>query len=165
MMKSPEGSWLENFFLGPVLKSRFFFGGAHGLTLVCLQAFMFAYSERSKTHASHTMADDVPEEVKLRRLQEVIDAFRETGEAASKSLIGSEHVVLVEGESKRSTKESPQMSGRNDNNKICVWSPVDVPGPDGAAITPGKGTWLRVKVVNAGRNTLYVEPLKAQATL
>lgn len=138
---------------------------SHAFAAVSLQAFMFAYSERSKTHASHTMADDVPEEVKLRRLQEVIDAFRETGEAAAKSLIGSEHVVLVEGESKRSTKESPQMCGRNDANKICVWSPVDVPGSDGGMVTPASGTWLRVKVTNAGRNTVYVEPLRAQATL
>lgn len=41
------------------------------------QAFMFAYSLRDKTHASHTMEDNVPPEIKQRRLQEIIDAYTE----------------------------------------------------------------------------------------
>ena len=41
------------------------------------QAFMFAYSLRERTHAAHRLKDNVPEEEKLRRLQEIIAAFRE----------------------------------------------------------------------------------------
>jgi len=123
------------------------------------QAFMFSYSERSKTHASHTMRDDVSDEDKLRRLQEVIDAFRGTATQAAEKFVGTEQVVLLEGESKRSTKESPQLAGRSDANKVCVWEPKEVPGLDGGPVSPKPGDYVRVKVLSAGTGTLYVEPL------
>ena len=47
------------------------------------QAFMFAYSLRERTHAAHRLNDDVPEEEKLRRLQEIIAAFRENVQVSS----------------------------------------------------------------------------------
>lgn len=57
------------------------------------QAFMFKYSKREKTHAARHYEDDVPEEVKSWRLQEIIDTFRE-GLAARNALeVGRRHVV------------------------------------------------------------------------
>ncbi|EJK61235.1 hypothetical protein THAOC_18317 [Thalassiosira oceanica] len=68
------------------------------------QAFMFAYSMRGRTHAHRTMADDVPEDVKARRLSEVIDVFRRNVQARNEEVeVGTARLVLVEGESKRST--------------------------------------------------------------
>ena len=66
------------------------------------KAFMFAYSMRDKTAAARHLTDDVPEDVKKRRLAEVIDAQRKGAEAANAEEIGRVHCVLVEGESKRS---------------------------------------------------------------
>lgn len=54
----------------------------------------------------------------LARAQEVIDAFRTVNREQVKTQVGSEQVVLVEGESKRSTREQPQLSGRADSNKV-----------------------------------------------
>eukprot|EP00873_Tetraselmis_striata_P009339 jgi/Tetstr1/429603/TSEL_019501.t1 len=65
------------------------------------QAFMFAYSRRDKTHAARHLEDDVPAEVKQRRLAEVIEVFREGLTARNTAEVGRRHIVLVEGPSKR----------------------------------------------------------------
>ena len=57
------------------------------------QAFMFAYSEREKTHASRHLQDDVPAEVKSRRLQEIIAAFREGQLKQFQAEVGRTHLV------------------------------------------------------------------------
>ncbi|XP_035760860.1 mitochondrial tRNA methylthiotransferase CDK5RAP1-like [Neolamprologus brichardi] len=59
--------------------------------------FLFAYSMRKKTHAFHRLQDDVPVEVKQRRLEECITVFREEAERVNAALIGSTQLVLVEG--------------------------------------------------------------------
>uniref|UniRef100_A0A2K6GCY2 CDK5 regulatory subunit associated protein 1 n=1 Tax=Propithecus coquereli TaxID=379532 RepID=A0A2K6GCY2_PROCO len=59
--------------------------------------FLFAYSMRQKTRAYHRMKDDVPEEVKLRRLEELITVFREEASKANKTSVGCTQLVLVEG--------------------------------------------------------------------
>ena len=75
------------------------------------QAFMFAYSMREKTRAHRHMVDDVPQDVKLKRLKEVVSTFRETALESSKANDARrEHVVLVEGHSKRSTEECKLIS-------------------------------------------------------
>jgi len=82
-------------------------------------AFMFAYSMRAKTHASHRMQDNVPDEIKLRRLAEVIDTYNVT--ITEKNLVedqGRLHVVLVQGRSKRS---NANLTGLTDTNKRCVF--------------------------------------------
>ena len=67
------------------------------------QAYMFAYSMRGKTHAHRTMEDDVPEDVKSRRLQEVISVFRNNVQKRNDDVeVGQLRLVLVEGESKKS---------------------------------------------------------------
>lgn len=57
------------------------------------QAFMFAYSEREKTHAARHLADDVPADVKSRRLQEIIALFREGQLRQNEAEIGKIHLV------------------------------------------------------------------------
>lgn len=57
------------------------------------QAFMFAYSEREKTHAARHLEDDVPAEVKSRRLQEIIAVFREGQLKQFQAEVGRTHLV------------------------------------------------------------------------
>jgi tRNA A37 methylthiotransferase MiaB len=86
------------------------------------QAFMFAYSMRGKTHASHTMQDDIPEEVKARRLQEVISMFRTKVQKRNEEIeIGKLRLVLVEGESKKSRGGCRSWGGRTDQNKRLIF--------------------------------------------
>uniref|UniRef100_A0A8I3VZR8 Mitochondrial tRNA methylthiotransferase CDK5RAP1 n=1 Tax=Callithrix jacchus TaxID=9483 RepID=A0A8I3VZR8_CALJA len=59
--------------------------------------FLFAYSMRQKTRAYHRLKDDVPEEVKLRRLEELITVFREEATKANQTAVGCTQLVLVEG--------------------------------------------------------------------
>ncbi|KAG7278624.1 hypothetical protein CRUP_031919 [Coryphaenoides rupestris] len=75
--------------------------------------FLFAYSMRKKTHASHALLDDVPAGVKQRRLEELIATFRAEAAKVNSALLGSTQLVLVEGESKRSAQD---LCGRSDGN-------------------------------------------------
>ena len=85
-------------------------------------AFMFAYSKRDKTHAAYHMDDDVADDVKLKRLQEVIDTFRRNIRDKNQQLeLGKVVVVLVEGPSAKSTPNSPTLTGRTDGNKRVVF--------------------------------------------
>jgi MiaB/RimO family radical SAM methylthiotransferase len=89
------------------------------------QAFMFAYSMRGKTHAHRTMDDDVPHEIKQRRLREIIDTFHtKVQEKNAENEVGRLRLVLTEGESKRSKPGARTWSGRTDQNKRIVF-PVD----------------------------------------
>ena len=81
-------------------------------------AFMFKYSERPNTLAAKKYADDVPEEIKGRRLQEIIDLQQELSHKSNLKDIGKEFEVLVENVSKKSQKE---LSGRNSGNKVVVF--------------------------------------------
>ena len=81
-------------------------------------AFMFKYSERPGTYASKHLPDDVPEEVKLRRLNELIALQTEISAQQNKKDEGREFQVLVEGFSKRS-RES--LCGRTQQNKMVVF--------------------------------------------
>ncbi len=65
-------------------------------------AFMFSYSERPKTLAERKYKDDVPDEVKKRRLQEIVDMQRKLSEESTKRQVGHMHKVLIEGFSKKS---------------------------------------------------------------
>ncbi|MDY3251874.1 MAG: tRNA (N6-isopentenyl adenosine(37)-C2)-methylthiotransferase MiaB [Prevotella sp.] len=81
-------------------------------------AFMFKYSERPGTYASKHLPDDVPEDVKIRRLNELIHLQTEMSAIANKKDEGKEFDVLVEGFSKRSLE---QLCGRNEQNKMVVF--------------------------------------------
>ena len=65
-------------------------------------AFMFKYSERPGTYASKNLPDDIPEEVKIRRLNEIIEVQNQLSAEANQRCIGKVYEVLVEGTSKRS---------------------------------------------------------------
>lgn len=82
-------------------------------------AFMFKYSERPGTYASKHLPDDVPEEEKIRRLNELIALQTEISAQQNKKDEGKEFDVLVEGFSKRSRE---QLCGRTEQNKMVVFA-------------------------------------------
>ncbi len=81
-------------------------------------AFLFKYSERPGTYAAKHLEDHVPEEVKLERLQRMIDLQQEIQAESNKKDIGKEFTVLVEGFSKKSRE---QYYGRTQQNKVVVF--------------------------------------------
>jgi len=81
-------------------------------------AFMFKYSERPGTYASKHLPDDVPEEVKLRRLTELIELQNKISAQRNAEDVGKTFDVLVEGFSKRSRE---QLCGRTEQNKMVVF--------------------------------------------
>lgn len=80
--------------------------------------YMFSYSERPGTPAEKKLSDDIREDVKKRRLQEIIDLQRIHSSYRNQLMIGSVQRVLVEGDSKKS---SAHHFGRTDNNKVVVF--------------------------------------------
>ena len=89
-------------------------------------AFMFQYSERPGTLAARKYPDDVPPEVKTRRLNEIIDLQNRVSLDRYRAMVGRRLKVLVEGPSKR----GGQLCGRSSDNKMCVF-------PDDGALRPG----------------------------
>jgi len=81
-------------------------------------AFMFKYSERPGTFASKHLPDDVAEEVKLRRLNELIALQNEMSAKRNAEQVGKTVEVLVEGTSKRSRQ---QLFGRTEQNRVVVF--------------------------------------------
>ena len=84
-------------------------------------AYMFAYSERPGTLAAKRYEDDIPEEVKKRRLTEVVNKQQEHSLYRLQNFVGKVHKVLIEGFSKRSDQD---YCGRNDQNTMVVF-PID----------------------------------------
>ena len=105
-------------------------------------AFMFKYSERPGTHAAQHLPDDVPEETKLRRLDEIIKLQNELSAASNQRDVGKEFEVLVEGFSKRSKE---QLFGRTSQNKVVIFP------REGRHI----GETIRVKINSASSATLF----------
>ncbi len=85
-------------------------------------AFMFKYSERPGTYAARKLEDNIPEEVKLDRLQRMINLQNELSEESNKRDIGKTFEVLVEGFSKKSRE---QLYGRTQQNKVVVFDKGD----------------------------------------
>jgi len=81
-------------------------------------AFMFKYSERSETYAQKHLKDDVPEEIKLKRLNEIIELQNKLSKKSKIQDINKTLEVLIEGYSKKSKKE---LNGRTSQNKIVVF--------------------------------------------
>ena len=104
-------------------------------------AFMFAYSDRPGTLANRTMQDDVPAEVKNRRLNQIIDLQNRKSLERYRAMIGKTVEVLVEGPSKR---DPEQLCGRASNNMMCVF-----PAEGRQA-----GTYTTVTVVDSTSATL-----------
>lgn len=122
------------------------------------QAFMFAYSEREGTAASRTMLDDVPDDVKGRRLEEVIAAFRGACHANFQAEVGRRHCVLVDGPSKR---DEGELVGRTDSGKVVVFADEPTAAEYRAGEAAGaadtrirKGDYVAVDVTSATTGTL-----------
>ncbi|MFH2142223.1 MAG: tRNA (N6-isopentenyl adenosine(37)-C2)-methylthiotransferase MiaB [Bacteroidota bacterium] len=81
-------------------------------------AYMFKYSERPKTYAARKFEDNIPEEIKVKRLNEVIELQNRLSKKSKLSDIGKTYRVLVEGVSK---KNSNELFGRNSQNKVIVF--------------------------------------------
>jgi tRNA-2-methylthio-N6-dimethylallyladenosine synthase len=81
-------------------------------------SYMFFYSERPGTLAAKRYPDDIPEEIKKRRLQEIVDIQNKLSKAGYQQDIGKIFEVLIEGESKRSKE---QWMGRTSQNKVVVF--------------------------------------------
>lgn len=86
-------------------------------------AYMFKYSERPGTIAAKKLTDDVPEQIKSRRLDEIIALQQSLSHQSNLKDLGKTFSVLVEGTSKRS---ADQMMGRNSQNKVVIFSGSDV---------------------------------------
>ncbi len=84
--------------------------------------FMFNYSERPNTAAAKKLKDDVPEEIKLKRLQQIIVLQQKLSKESNNSDIGKTFKVLVESISKKSTEH---MSGRNSQNKMVIFPKIN----------------------------------------
>ncbi|MGH2646795.1 MAG: MiaB/RimO family radical SAM methylthiotransferase, partial [Ginsengibacter sp.] len=82
-------------------------------------AYMFYYSERPGTLAARRFTDDVPEEIKKKRLQEVVVLHRIQSLKSMQKEVGKTVKVLIEGDSKKS---SEHWAGRSDNNKVVVFA-------------------------------------------
>lgn len=107
-------------------------------------AFMFKYSERPGTYASRHLPDNVPEDVKIRRLNELIHLQTEMSALANKKDEGKVFDVLVEGFSKRSRE---QLCGRNEQNKMVVFDKGN----------HHVGETVRVKITGSSSATLLGE--------
>ena len=104
-------------------------------------AFMFKYSERPGTLAAKRMNDDVPEEVKVRRLNDIIELQNQIAHESNLNDIGKTFEVMVEGFSKRSKE---QLYGRTSQNKVVIFPRKD----------RHIGEFIKVKIISASSATL-----------
>ena len=109
--------------------------------------FMFNYSERPGTYASRHLPDDVSEEVKIRRLNELIALQNELSAESNAKCVGKEYEILVEGVSKRSRE---QLFGRTEQNKVVVF--------DRGTHHPGE--YVRVRITSSSSATLQGEEIR-----
>lgn len=109
-------------------------------------AYMFKYSERPGTFAQRNLGDDVPEDVKTRRLTEIIDLQNKLSEESNKRDVGKEFEILVECTSKRSDE---QLSGRTSQNKMVVFDRGN----------HKVGDYVRVRITGCSSATLFGEEI------
>ncbi len=127
----PTETWEDHFATLEVLKQVRYDG-----------AYMFKYSPREGTKAFR-MEDDVPEEVKSKRLQEIIDLQHQISLEKNQDMIGTEEIILVEGFSKKSNEF---IAGRTDTNKTVI-----VPINDKIKTSD----YIKVKINRATSGTLF----------
>jgi tRNA-2-methylthio-N6-dimethylallyladenosine synthase len=110
-------------------------------------AYMFKYSERPGTYAAKNLPDDVSEELKQRRLEEIIAVQHDLSFDSNRADIGKTVVVLVENFSKRSRE---QLVGRSEQNKVVVFDKKSF----------HIGQFVRVKIIDASSATLIGESIE-----
>lgn len=109
-------------------------------------SFMFKYSERPGTYASKYLPDNIPEEVKIKRLEQMIDLQNELSAESNRRDIGKTFEVLVEGYSKRSRED---LFGRTGQNKVVVFPKKNF----------RTGDFVQVKITDASSATLLGEAI------
>lgn len=115
--------------------------------------YNFKYSERPGTLAEKKLEDNVPEEIKARRLTEVVENNHKHALTKNQAFIGKTVEVLVEGTSKKSTEK---LFGREDQNKVVIF--------DRKHLTDAvKGTFVKVKIDNCSSATLFGELIKTNS--
>jgi len=107
-------------------------------------AYLFKYSERPGTYAAKHLPDDVPEEIKVQRLQGMIDLQNKLSEASNQRDIGKTFEVLTEGFSKRSHE---QLFGRTSQNKVAIFDKGNI----------HIGDFVKVRITGATSATLFGE--------
>ena len=107
-------------------------------------AFMFNYSERPGTLASRQYPDDIPLDVKTRRLNELIELQNRLSLESNRKDVGKVFEVLVEGPSK---KDPSELCGRTGSNKMCVW----------ADTAHKAGDYVKVRVKDCTQATMLCE--------
>ncbi len=107
-------------------------------------SYMFYYSERPGTLAAKKFEDDIPLEVKKRRLNDIIQKQNKLSEERNKLDIGKVQEILIEGESKRSAE---QLKGRNSANKVVIIDKSNFK----------KGDYVKVKITDCTTATLFGE--------
>lgn len=110
-------------------------------------AYMFAYSERERTFAHRKYEDNVPEDVKKRRLTEIIEQQMQIQLLNNQKEIGKRHLILIEGSSKRS---EDQLSGRTDTNKMTIINRESYQ----------KGDYVEVEITDCTSATLKATPIR-----
>ncbi|MDR9399351.1 MAG: tRNA (N6-isopentenyl adenosine(37)-C2)-methylthiotransferase MiaB [Salibacter sp.] len=115
-------------------------------------AYMFKYSERPRTLAERKYEDDVPDEVKKARLQEVIQLQQQHSAESNKRQLGKTFEVLIEGVSKKSDDD---LCGRNTHNTMVVFPKGDYQ----------KGQYVKVKVTDCTSATLLGEVVEEEKVL
>ena len=104
-----------------------------------IMSYMFKYSERPGTVAERKYEDDIPEEVKSRRLSEIVELQNKISLESNLLDVGKTFEVLIEGDSKKSKDD---FKGRNQQNKMCIF-----PKQDG--LQPGDYVMVKVREVNS----------------
>ncbi len=124
----------------------------HRMTLSLMElvgyefAYMFKYSERPGTFAQRHMPDDIADDVKTRRLNEIIALQNTLSERSNRRDVGREFEILVEGVSKR---RDDQLFGRTSQNKVVVFDKGD----------HAVGDYVRVRVTGCTSATLFGEEI------
>lgn len=111
-------------------------------------AYLYYYSERPGTLAARRFEDDVPLDVKKRRLQELVDLYRQHSLRTMQKEVGKTFKILVEGFSKKS---EAQLQGRTDQNKVVIFAKENFK----------KGDYVFVKINDCTAGTLFGEALSS----
>jgi tRNA-2-methylthio-N6-dimethylallyladenosine synthase len=107
-------------------------------------SYMFFYSERPGTLAARRYQDDVPETIKKRRLQEIVEKQNQLSLQSNQRDLGKVFTVLIEGDSKKNNKE---WKGRSSQNKVIVF-------PKSTTLSINKGSYVQVRVTECTQATL-----------
>ncbi|GAB3219114.1 tRNA (N6-isopentenyl adenosine(37)-C2)-methylthiotransferase MiaB [Algoriphagus aestuariicola] len=115
-------------------------------------SYMFFYSERPGTLAAKKFEDDIPLEIKKRRLAEIIEKQNSLSYERNQLDLGQEQLILIEGTAKKSDQ---QLKGRNSANKVVI-IPAD---------RAKKGDYVKVRITDVSQATLFGEVLEVNPAL